>query len=625
MKRSNQLLIISAIMILSIASSVYSDDYWKKVDSFFSDKDIGDYPAVAVVDIDNDKNKDVFIGTWDGYLAFYRNISDDNDLEFVLEKSGVTIKSSFENVSTGNAAVPFWVDIDGDMDQDLFLGNLDGTITYYKNVGSSTKPKLKLINKGETKQNSFFQIDVGYNSVPFFIDIDNDGDYDMFIGERDGYINYYNNEGDSKIPIFKEVNSAEDIRRSYLEIDVGECSYPVFYDIDKDGDFDLFIGNWEGLLFFYRNDGTRFSPFFNEINYAISKDFSFNQYQSDADSRLIITDFNTKDNQLEFIFSKINGKIDFYQTEDDFIKLVKKKESININIRMANYYYEISKEKYLNSMLIESKLNLNKAKKYSELPKIVKLENLLDTELKRYIGKNSKKFYKKFAGDLYAEAMDNLLKENYKKAVLLLNQLTDIYNSNKEMISQYIKIAETYENKRKTLLKVEDLDEKAFSYYEKGRYNDALKIWKQALAIMPENYGIVENIILCENKVDEIENGKIINGLITRARRYITKDQKRKALELYARIIELGGPNLSKKIKREINGLKNDIMKFKEEENLKKLDKLYSEGISYLDQKKYEKAIDIFRRIIFYNACYKDVCDKLEIAKKKYFKEEKAR
>ncbi len=304
--------------------------YWKSIDKFLLNKSFNDFPSVSMVDIDNDRDLDIFIGSWDGYLSFYRNISKDKKFKFRLENSGVSLKTSFQKISAGIASVPFWVDIDNDMDYDLFLGNLDGTITYYKNNGTLTEPDLQLINKGDNKKNSYFQIDVGYNSVPFFVDIDSDGDYDLFIGERDGYINFFENKGNKKNAFFRSVNFAENIKSSFNNIDVGECSYPAFYDIDNDNDYDLFVGNWEGLLFFYRNDGTGFELFFNEINYAISRKFSFNNYQSDADSRIMIADFY-RDKHIEFIFSRINGTIEVFQTTDEFINLVKKDKKIDNN------------------------------------------------------------------------------------------------------------------------------------------------------------------------------------------------------------------------------------------------------------------------------------------------------
>ncbi len=63
-----------------------------------------------------------------------------------------------------------------------------------------------------------------------------------------------------------------------------------------------------------------------------------------------------------------------------------------------------------------------------------------------------------------------------------------------------------------------------------------------------------------------------------------------------------------------------NLFKFKEEKNLKHLDYLYQEGNQSLNKKDYERAIDAFRKIIFYNSCYKDVCVKLELAKQEFLK-----
>lgn len=598
--------------------------YWKSLETFFTDKNLDDFPSVSLIDIDNDKDMDVFIGTWDGYLSFYRNISAKGEFQFRLENSGVSIKSSFEKVSTGNAAVPFWIDIDGDMDYDLFLGNLHGTITFYENIGNPAQPKLKLINKGINENDSFFHINVGYNSVPFFIDIDNDGDYDLFIGERDGYINFFKNEGDYKIPVFNPINLAKSIKSSFNKIDVGECSYPVFYDIDNDNDYDLFIGNWEGFLFFYRNDGSMQAPYFNEINYGISKKFSFNNYQSEADCRPLIYDFYN-DSKNEFVFSEINGYINFYQTTSEFLQLINPKEKIDLPTRMANYYYEISKEKYLNGDYIQAKLILNKGEKYKKLYNNVKLCKLLEKEIEKSINKEALRFKKNFAKNVFLEAIEHLLKGDYKRALMLFNQLKELYNDNNRLVAKYIQIAEKYEQERKKIIIIEQMNDKAINYYNKNQYQKALKIWREAFSLMPENYNIMENIINCEIKIEEAETKIIIDKLIKQARKYINNNQKTKAIEIYARILELGHTHLNKKIKKEINNIKSEIMKVKEQENLKKLDILYEKGVDLLEEKEYEKAMEIFRKVIFYNYCYKNASEKLKEAKEKFFSQEKAK
>lgn len=45
-------------------------------------------------------------------------------------------------------------------------------------------------------------------------------------------------------------------------IDAGQRANPTFVNIDDDGDLDLFIGNLQGVTFFFRNIGSRESPLF---------------------------------------------------------------------------------------------------------------------------------------------------------------------------------------------------------------------------------------------------------------------------------------------------------------------------------------------------------------------------
>jgi hypothetical protein len=85
----------------------------------------------------------------------------------------------------------------------------------------------------------------------------------MFIGKWDGGIYFYRNDGTQTSPSWTLVTD------SYNSIDVGGYSTPAFSDIDSDGDYDLFIGasgydsSWlegYGQIQFYRNDGTPAFP-----------------------------------------------------------------------------------------------------------------------------------------------------------------------------------------------------------------------------------------------------------------------------------------------------------------------------------------------------------------------------
>lgn len=141
----------------------------------------------------------------------------------------------------GQASTPTFVDIDNDGDKDLFLGSSNGRVYYYKNNGTVNSPNYTFVS-------DFYQsIDVGDDSTPRFTDIDGDGDLDLFIGTRSGTIWQYINTGTVANPVFALQT------QNYKNINVFGGACPVFVDIDTDTDADLFIGNLKGGLYYYEN------------------------------------------------------------------------------------------------------------------------------------------------------------------------------------------------------------------------------------------------------------------------------------------------------------------------------------------------------------------------------------
>ena len=98
---------------------------------------------------------------------------------------------------------------------------------------------------------TLWPVDVGYSSTPTFVDIDGDGDYDAFIGEKYGTVKYYENIGSRSNPDFVEQTG---LSNPLVFADVGYASAPTFVDIDGDGDYDSFIGDYYGNLNYFRND-----------------------------------------------------------------------------------------------------------------------------------------------------------------------------------------------------------------------------------------------------------------------------------------------------------------------------------------------------------------------------------
>jgi hypothetical protein len=202
------------------------------------------YEKPRLLDIDADGDLDFFAGLNNGTILYYENTGSSSSPAFT-ERTGSD--NPFNGVNTGMYAAPSFVDIDADGDLDAFLGEQMGTILYYENIGSSSSPAF---TERTGSDNPFNGVDIGSLSIPAFIDTDGDGDQDIFIGGVYGNIFYYENTGSSSSPAFTERTGSDN------PLDAVDTTYyasPAFVDIDGDGDQDVFIGGNDGTIQFYKN------------------------------------------------------------------------------------------------------------------------------------------------------------------------------------------------------------------------------------------------------------------------------------------------------------------------------------------------------------------------------------
>jgi hypothetical protein len=195
------------------------------------------FPTFA--DINNDGLKDLVIGT-DYGIVYYANTGTNTNPWFA---------KSYEinpfNFYADGAIIPTFVDIDADEDLDLFIGERQSGLTFYENISSNTSSPIfgSPVNNPFGLSTSNVNI---YQAAPAFADVDNDGDLDLFVGDKQSNRIYvYSNFGNPETPYFvlQQDNSFEYI--SY-----GMRAIPTFSDIDDDGDSDLLIGSDYNVLFY---------------------------------------------------------------------------------------------------------------------------------------------------------------------------------------------------------------------------------------------------------------------------------------------------------------------------------------------------------------------------------------
>lgn len=148
---------------------------------------------------------------------------------------------------------PTFVDIDADGDMDICL-----TSSHY-----STHFIWILKNDG---QGNFSDLDTLLNTNGLalkyratkasFLDVDKDDDFDLYVGLRDGTMIYLENKGTKRIPLFTKEKIMKDVNND--TINVSARNYPTFFDIDKDNDLDLLIGSYYGYIDIYKNEDNKF-------------------------------------------------------------------------------------------------------------------------------------------------------------------------------------------------------------------------------------------------------------------------------------------------------------------------------------------------------------------------------
>ena len=231
--------------------------------------DIPIFPATFHIDLNNDGFKDFIAApntksNAENYevVWYYQNEGNNSNPVFEFQKKDLLIEDMLD---MGSGSNPVFVDYNQDGLMDLVvgtysfyqpLGERDARLFLYENTGTVSQPQFTLINDDYLNFSNFSTN--AWTFSPAFGDIDNDGDFDLVVGEEFGGIFYAEN-------IAGAGNTFDfgSVQYSYFDIDVGQVSTPQIVDVDRDGKPDLVVGERNGNLNFFKNIGTPQVPEFH--------------------------------------------------------------------------------------------------------------------------------------------------------------------------------------------------------------------------------------------------------------------------------------------------------------------------------------------------------------------------
>lgn len=259
-----------------------------------------DIPAIA--DIDNDGDLDILsFNILGSTVEYHKNLSIENygncdQLEYELKNAcwgyfsedgnnnTVTLYDTCEmNVidpeksekHAGSTILA--IDLTGNGIKDLVLGDLTYTNMVQITNGGTTS-SAGMVSFDTTFPSNSIPIDLTVFPAAYNIDVDNDGKKDLIIAPNNPNTSeninntwYYKNEGTSTTPQFNFQQN--DFLYESL-VDVGESSFPVFFDENADGLQDIIVGhfgyfiesgNYLSQLMLLRNTGTIILPSFEVI------------------------------------------------------------------------------------------------------------------------------------------------------------------------------------------------------------------------------------------------------------------------------------------------------------------------------------------------------------------------
>jgi type IX secretion system substrate protein/VCBS repeat protein len=207
-------------------------------------------PALTFGDLDNDGDMDVIIGEQSGGFFYGENIGGAGNPINIP-----SLQIGYMGLDLGVRSIPQLIDLNRDGKLDILAGEKVGRLVYFQNDGTPEEPmfvpNIDFNTPGGNNIITLGLVDTRLgettgNAAPFVYDFD--GEYVLFSGsEKGNIIKYSDIDGNLGGAFTMDTDFYGEIRPGFMTV-------PYLVDINNDGRLEMFVGNVRGGLTAYKTN-----------------------------------------------------------------------------------------------------------------------------------------------------------------------------------------------------------------------------------------------------------------------------------------------------------------------------------------------------------------------------------
>lgn len=300
------------------------------------DLGISAYPVVF--DVDQDGLKDLLLpnrkffefgNNFTSRIWYYRNTGTAASPQFTLANDNwMNIPLlEWQNV------YPTFGDLDGDGDDDMIIGNLEGELYYFSNTAPIGDPANFVMAFSPIADDDGNLLDVGQSVTPQIIDMDDDGLNDLVIGELNGNINYYKNTGTLSSYEFTHMADTLGGVVATSLLGIQGKSVPFFFR-NSNNELELLLGTETGQINHYNNISGNLNGTFN----LVTEDYeNINEGERSA---VFLADLNN-DELKDLLVGNVGGGLGIYLHTPTDLAEINLKDHLKIYPNPAHGYFRV--------------------------------------------------------------------------------------------------------------------------------------------------------------------------------------------------------------------------------------------------------------------------------------------